>query len=987
MKIYNTIIIFQFILWLGAFSPMVIAEPDNYDILSLVRANVLTDFIDIVKGTDVYGAIKLVKNELITIKLDQFPDPINHLATPFEIYALVKLNVDVTSCLFQIISNKENKLSLCFTPEGEDLIRITLNGSDLPENGISFHYLIEDYNAFVNIILAVNDKNVEFYSNCEKIETQYFDSDYTIESINLEKDSILHFGKLTEESNLFEAAIQTLVIYPKPDINGRRYICSDIKANPSTESNDFTKAENLEVNTFIDFDSSEKISTNSLFDSTEETVVKGEKGDKGDKGEKGDRGDKGERGESVMGERGPIGPDGAPGTPGVMGKEGSCKCSEAIVSDLLLKMPEMRGPPGDYGLKGDRGEKGVKGDSGLPGKDGRDGNKGDPGIQGPPGTPGLVRKEIVETKVPVVGEKGERGPVGPPGTPGRHGLRGEKGDKGEPGLMGLPAKLSSILDEDIDPNEEKAIVEKFRGYKGASGPEGPKGEKGDTGAIGPQGETGRDGIQGPPGKHGHKGETGKDGSKGDKGEPGIPGPPGTVPSSQISLMKGPKGDRGPPGQTGPRGPTGHHGKVGPIGPPGKSHKGQPGKPGPMGPKGEKGATGPRGEKGEGLSPSDIERLKGHKGDRGEIGLPGEAGKPGLPGTCGECVRVSIPGPSGPPGPPGPSGPPGVSIIGPKGEPGGLVTKKSFFAFNDIHHESTDEDDDFYTAATVIFKTTTGLLKRTTDTPLGTLAYILQEKILLMRVENGWQYVVMGSFLQTRESHTSTTFRPTYYSSTPSSPPSSDETTENNEDNYIRLVALNQAYAGNILMANNRTGRNAADQECYRQAYIHNFKSTFAAFLATRVEDLRFIVKRKRDRYVPVVNLYGQVLFDSWASMFNGSGALFAKSSIYSFNGKNVQIDTTWPLKAVWHGSNSFGTVLSRANCNEWTSDSPLNVGAASLLYTHRLLEEEQHTCDKKLIVLCVEVTSNSYKLRRHSHSTRSHGRIHQKPYDNRISTS
>lgn len=179
---------------------------DNYDILSLVRANVLTDFIDIVKGTDVYGAIKLVKNELITIKLDQFPDPINHLATPFEIYALVKLNVDVTSCLFQIISNKENKLSLCFTPEGEDLIRITLNGSDLPENGISFHYLIEDYNAFVNIILAVNDKNVEFYSNCEKIETQYFDSDYTIENINLEKDSILHFGKLTEESNLFEVS-------------------------------------------------------------------------------------------------------------------------------------------------------------------------------------------------------------------------------------------------------------------------------------------------------------------------------------------------------------------------------------------------------------------------------------------------------------------------------------------------------------------------------------------------------------------------------------------------------------------------------------------------------------------------------------------------------------------------------------------------------------------------------------------------------------
>ena len=34
-------------------------------------------------------------------------------------------------------------------------------------------------------------------------------------------------------------------------------------------------------------------------------------------------------------------------------------------------------------------------------------------------------------------------------------------------------------------------------------------------------------------------------------------------------------------------------------------------------------------------------------------------------------------------------------------------------------------------------------QRTSVTPLGTLAYILQEKILLLRVENGWQYVIVS----------------------------------------------------------------------------------------------------------------------------------------------------------------------------------------------------------------------------------------------------
>lgn len=39
----------------------------------------------------------------------------------------------------------------------------------------------------------------------------------------------------------------------------------------------------------------------------------------------------------------------------------SCQCSEKIVSDLLLTMPEMRGPRGEPGPRGDDGEVGKPG--------------------------------------------------------------------------------------------------------------------------------------------------------------------------------------------------------------------------------------------------------------------------------------------------------------------------------------------------------------------------------------------------------------------------------------------------------------------------------------------------------------------------------------------------------------------------------------------------------------------------------------------------
>lgn len=61
----------------------------------------------------------------------------------------------------------------------------------------------------------------------------------------------------------------------------------------------------------------------------------------------------------------------------------------------------------------------------------------------------------------------------------------------------------------------------------------------------------------------------------------------------------------------------------------------------------------------------------------------------------------------------------------------------------------------------------------------------------------------------------------------------------------------------------------------------------------RLEDLRSLVKTNADRYVPIVNLNGEVLFDSWMDIFNGSGGALATKKIYSFNGQRVSTNKNW----------------------------------------------------------------------------------------------
>lgn len=49
---------------------------------------------------------------------------------------------------------------------------------------------------------------------------------------------------------------------------------------------------------------------------------------------------------------------------------------------------------------------------------------------------------------------------------------------------------------------------------------------------------------------------------------------------------------------------------------------------------------------------------------------------------------------------------------------------------------------------VVFKDMESLLKMSAPQPLGTLAFVLDEEVLLVRVSNGWQYVAVNLALST-----------------------------------------------------------------------------------------------------------------------------------------------------------------------------------------------------------------------------------------------
>uniref|UniRef100_A0A3B3ZER1 Collagenase NC10/endostatin domain-containing protein n=1 Tax=Periophthalmus magnuspinnatus TaxID=409849 RepID=A0A3B3ZER1_9GOBI len=164
---------------------------------------------------------------------------------------------------------------------------------------------------------------------------------------------------------------------------------------------------------------------------------------------------------------------------------------------------------------------------------------------------------------------------------------------------------------------------------------------------------------------------------------------------------------------------------------------------------------------------------------------------------------------------------------------------------------------------------------------------------------------------------------------------------------LHLVALNTPLKGDM------RGIRGADFQCYQQARSMGLTTTYRAFLSSHLQDLATVVRKADRSDMPVVNMRGEVLFDSWMSIFSGNGGVFNPSvPIYSFDGRNVLTDP----KLIWHGSSSVGIRLTTNYCEAWRTADMAVTGQAALLQSGRLLGQHTRACSNHYIVLCIENT-------------------------------
>ncbi|XP_011315030.1 collagen alpha-1(IX) chain isoform X5 [Fopius arisanus] len=718
----------------------------------------------------------------------------------------------------------------------------------------------------------------------------------------------------------------------------------------------------------------------------------GPKGDRGELGMTGPEGPQGQKGEP--GRDGIAGEKGNPGPPGPPGKADDFSPHDPLwirtgMSPVSREGITMR--PGLPGQKGDAGMPGHPGPKGESGITGSKGTKGEPGLKGTKGDHGKDGSRGVQG---FKGEPGAPGTPGFPGAPGENGRPAEKGDKGDSGPEGKqgPPGPSGHVNFGTGGLAGSGTGNGEKGERGESGPRGfkgdlgTKGEKGNKGDSGPSGLPGINGVQGPqgdkgePGRDGSAGVPGTGGSKGDRGERGPPGATTIAGSGDYVTIKGEKGTegkRGRRGRPGPPGPPGKSGSAGEIGLPGWPHNSYKGRAGTLGIPRSPGPVGPKGDKGESCLVNECSSGSGMKGEKGADGFPGAPGRDGQRGL------------------PGPPGPPGISLIGQKGEPG--IGRNHMFGERDYYgprqgarssldelkvirelkqlkelkehlgagkpptrgaHEVTTK----IVPGAVTFQNSDAMTKMSSVSSVGTLAYIIDEEALLVRVNHGWQYIALGSLLPITTVPPPTTVLP------PTNPPFEASNLINQipmktdgtgwYPKMLRMAALNEPISGDM------HGVRGADYACYRQARRAGLRGTFRAFLSSRVQNVDSIV-RLDDRDLPIVNIKGDVLFNSWKEMFNGHGAYFSQNPrIYSFNGKNILADLAWPEKIVWHGSHKFGDRAMDTYCDAWHSGNSDRYGLGSPITAGRLLEQVRYSCDNKFALLCIEVTSESARRRR-----------------------
>ncbi|KAG7276195.1 hypothetical protein CRUP_030619, partial [Coryphaenoides rupestris] len=255
---------------------------------------------------------------------------------------------------------------------------------------------------------------------------------------------------------------------------------------------------------------------------------------------------------------------------------------------------------------------------------------------------------------------------------------------------------------------------------------------------------------------------------------------------------------------------------------------------------------------------------------------------------------------GKPGSPGPPGPPGRS---------GLVDQLEIQVSPGVLGLDSQVRS---------YKTLQVLARESEGASEGSLAFVSEHGELYLRTLAGWR-----ALQELQES--SRAYQPSYklLPQTWTTGPG------------LHLVALNSPLRGDL------GGVRGADLQCYEEAQAEGLTSSYRAFLSSHLQDLATVVRRADRQHLPVVNLQGEVLFSSWASIFSGDGGVFNPATpLYSFDGRD-------------------GEVLFSSWASIFSGDGGV-FNPATPLYSFDgrdvMTDPACRSCSAPLVVLCIENT-------------------------------
>uniref|UniRef100_A0A1I8IIR4 Endostatin domain-containing protein n=1 Tax=Macrostomum lignano TaxID=282301 RepID=A0A1I8IIR4_9PLAT len=357
---------------------------------------------------------------------------------------------------------------------------------------------------------------------------------------------------------------------------------------------------------------------------------------------------------------------------------------------------------------------------------------------------------------------------------------------------------------------------------------------------------------------------------------------------------------------------------------------------------------------------------------------GDTGAPGPPGVCPDCRQLDFKGDPGEPGTDGQRGPPGtcqpeqclaasaglkgVSAIrklvreelqvtangpkGDKGEPGycgscGVRTVPSGRTAAGASGQALASTSVRVIATYQAFEDIAYAFEE------GTLVFTKDEKILYLKTDYQLnQWIEVANYITTTASPRLRSMAPQLFLPYVVS------------GKKLRLVALPTKLRGDLYYKN-AFSTLGADYACQDAAMLAGLtKSYFKVFLNGQFNNLDTIVHSSQRADVPVVNLYGQQLFSSYADMLR-RGAWNSKVQLQDFNGRNLsQWREHHGLSEIlaWQGlrqAQREANIFSQ-DCEGFTNRDPMKLGYATDLLSGQLFQSREITCDASQVVLCIE---------------------------------